>query len=157
MSKLSLWKPSTLYFEPRREFNRLRHEMNELFGGAFPAHWPDGDSLLESAWSPQVDVTDSKDEILVKAELPGMDKADVKISVENNVLTIQGEKKKETGSADKETVRSERYYGSFSRSFTLPAGVEAEKAKASFRNGVLEPSIPKTEAAKPRQINIEAR
>ena len=106
-------------------------------------------------WRPAVDVTEKEDGYLVHAELPGLNKDDVKISFENNVLTLSGEKKLEHEENKDNYHRVERAYGKFERSFRLPEGVNAEAIKASYKNGVLTVDIPKSEKAKPKEIEIK--
>ena len=116
----------------------LREENGSLFG----------------AWMPAVDVVEEKDRIRLVAELPGVKPEDVKISIENNVLTIQGEKHKEEELKDEKMRRYERTYGTFERSFTLPATIDPAKILANYEAGLLTVVLPKMEAAKPRQISV---
>ncbi len=106
-------------------------------------------------WMPVVDIDESKNAFVVKAELPGVEKDDVNITIEEGVLTIRGEKKTET--EDKKRHRVECNYGSFVRSFTLPQSIKAEEIKAEYNNGVLNLTIPKSEEAKPKQIEVKVR
>lgn len=112
--------------------------------------WPEGMEV-----SPSVDVFEEKDEIIIKAELPGMVKDDVNVNITENTLTISGEKKKEEKVEKKDYYHLERSYGSFSRSLRLPADVQSEKAKATFRDGVLEIRAPKTEEAKKKEVKVK--
>ena len=107
-------------------------------------------------WAPSVDIDEEADKYLIKADLPGVDKKDIEVSLENGVLRIRGEKRieKETGEGSKRH-RTERFYGSFARSFTLPSTVKAEAVDASYKNGVLKLVIPKAEEAKPKTIGIK--
>src|SRR3989304_1558944 len=111
---------------------------------------------VEAVW-PAVDMFDKAEEIVVKAEVPGIDKKNIKISVSDNVLTIKGEMKKEEEVKEEDYYYSERSYGSFSRSLNLPAKVQAEKIKASFKNGILEIHLPKAEESKPKEVKIEVK
>jgi HSP20 family protein len=110
---------------------------------------------LEGSWTPAVDVYDSKDDILVKADLPGLKKEDIEVTVEDNRLILKGEKKngyeEESG---KDFLKSERFYGSFYRALGLPVAVNAERVKAVYKDGVLELTLPKREEVKPKQIDI---
>ncbi len=108
------------------------------------------------AWTPAIDVRETENEVLVGAELPGLTKADVAITVENGVLSLSGEKKEEfeVGSAESGRYVLERRYGRFQRNFSLPRGVDADTVKAEFSDGVLTITLPKVAAAKPRQIKI---
>lgn len=115
------------------------------------------DSLLEGFWSPAVDVIDRADSIILKAELPGLSRDDIEVTIENNMLTIRGEKKEEKEHKDGDIVRSERYYGTFHRAFTLPSTVNPEQVEAKFDRGILELTIGKKEEAKPRQIRVDVK
>jgi HSP20 family protein len=136
-----------------RLLRRMRHDFDRLFEEGWPVLAAD-DSLAEVAFQPSVDVTEDKDQVLVRAELPGMAKDDIKVSVDGGVLSIQGEKKENKETREGGVLRRESSYGSFCRSFTLPAGVDAGKAAASYRDGVLELKLPKKEEAKPKAIEI---
>ena len=109
----------------------------------------------ESAWSPAVDVYDNKDNLVIKADLPGIKQNEINVSVEDDILTIKGEKKKETEVKEDNFYRLERAYGSFERSFTLPTNVDASKIKAAYKDGVLELTLPKKEETKPKQIKVD--
>ena len=117
-----------------------------------PAFTNEQDSVL---WSPRVDVKETKDAYTVMADLPGLNKDDITISVHDNVLTLKGERKNEEKKEDETSYYAEVNYGSFSRSFQLPVKVEADKINAEYKNGVLQLSIPKAEEAKPRTIQIK--
>jgi HSP20 family protein len=108
-----------------------------------------------SGWSPALDIAETSDEYLMRAELPGVKKEDVKISLAQNVLTITGEKKTEYKEENKKYHRLERSYGTFQRSFTLPSPVKADDVSASFKEGILEIRVPKTEEAKAKVIDIK--
>ena len=136
------------------DFERM---MEDFFGrrltGPFAGRWPRG----FGAAAPAVDVYEEKDEVVAKAELPGLEKNDIEVNVIDHQLTIRGEKKEEQETKEKNFYRAERSYGSFFRTIELPADVESDRAKASFKNGVLEVHIPKTEEArkKTKQVRIE--
>jgi HSP20 family protein len=108
-------------------------------------------------WSPRVDVRETKDDFQIDAEIPGIKREEVEINVDNHVLTIQGETKREKKEEDEEYHRVERYYGSFSRSFSLPENVDEEKIEASFKDGLLTLTVPKTEKAKPKKIEVKVQ
>ena len=108
-------------------------------------------------WAPAVDIIDEKDHLRVRADLPGMKKDEIEESVNNDTLTIRGEKREEKEIKEKDYVRSERYYGAFHRSFTLPAGVDPQKVNAGYKDGVLEIALPKREDAKPKQIKVDIK
>jgi len=116
-----------------------------------------GKNQLTGIWSPRVDIFDEKDQICVKVDIPGLEKDQIDITAEEGVLTIKGEKKEEKEIKEKDCVRSERYYGSFHRSFTLPAGADTGKVDASYKNGVLEVKIPKKEEAKTKQVKVDIK
>ena len=111
---------------------------------------------IERAWAPVVDVYAKGDDIVVHAELPGVEKDDIEIHVENGTLTINGERKRASEIEEGKVYRLERAYGSFTRRFSLPKGLDASGVKASFKDGVLEVTLPKAEEAKPRKIEVEA-
>ena len=128
------------------EMNTLRKEMDDLFVrffGELPLS-----RRFRDEWMPRVDVTEDKNDFVVKVELPGLDAKDVNITITEEVLTIKGEKKNEAEKKDEQRYYAERYYGSFERSFRLPAGVKSEKADATFDKGVLKIKLPKKEQAK---------
>ncbi len=106
-------------------------------------------------WIPRVDISETDDEIIVKADAPGMKKDDIKVTLSENVLTISGEKKAEREDKKKNYHRIERVFGSFTRSFYIPTNVDSSKIKASYENGVLTVTLPKKEEAKPKEIPIE--
>jgi len=120
--------------------------------------WMDGLSRglvrFTDEWSPTVDISETKDEVIVKAEVPGMTKEDISVFLQDNVLTLRGEKKQEKEEKDKTFHRVERSYGSFVRSFTLPTLVQADKVKAAYKVGVLQITLPKAEEVKPKEILI---
>lgn len=129
--------------------------MERFFGRTGPMWWPRLRWPEEVAMAfPSVDVFEDDDNVVVKAELPGVNKDDLDVNVEENTITISGEKKKEEKKEEKDYYRIERSYGSFKRSFSLPAEVESAKAKARFKDGVLEVTIPKSEKAKKKQIKV---
>jgi HSP20 family protein len=108
----------------------------------------------KEAWSPSVDVSETKDNVIVNAEIPGMSKEDVKVTVQDNILTLSGEKKQEKEEKNGSYHRIERSYGSFRRSFILPTPVEADKVKATYKDGILRITLPKTEEVKANEIPI---
>ena len=141
-------------YDPFREMRSLQDEVNRLFASSFSRN--EGSDLMRGAWNPQVDIFENKDQIVLEAELPGMKSEDVNISIENNVLTIHGERKFEKKDEGDNFHRVERSYGSFTRSFTLPPTVSSENAEAEFENGILRLTLAKREEAKPRRIEIKA-
>jgi HSP20 family protein len=140
-------------WEPLREFATLQNEMNRLFGSVFDTP-PQGNGGTLRRWMPAMDLAETADHFVLRADLPGMSEEDVNIEVEERVLTISGERKSEYTENKDGYHRVERAFGSFSRSLTLPEGVDAEAVSASFDRGVLEVRIPKPEQRKPRKISI---
>ena len=141
-------------YDPFRDLRGLQDEMNRLFSSTFSRG--SDEQMFGGAWTPSVDIFENKDNIVLEAELPGMKPEDVNISIENNVLTISGERKFEKKSDGDNFHRVERGYGSFTRSFTLPPTVSSENATAEFENGILHLTLAKREEAKPRRIEIKA-
>ena len=142
-------------WEPLREFSTLQNEMNRLFNTVFDSPTPAGNGGLRR-WMPAMDLVESGDHFVLRADLPGLSEEDVNIEVEDRVLTISGERKAEH-QVDKDGFhRIERAFGTFSRSLTLPEGIDPEAVQASFDRGVLEVRIPKPEERKPRKITIGA-
>lgn len=137
-------------WSPLNRLASLRDEMDRLFDFT----WPTRDSGLFSGWSPALDVHDEKDNLVVQVELPGMKKDGINISLHDGVLTISGERKAERDQKEGETFRSERYFGKFQRSVTLPTQVDGDKVQAAYKDGVLTVTLPKAEAAKPKQISV---
>lgn len=138
---------------PRKSFYPVFDEMDRVFDHFIRSH-RGSDNV--SDFMPPVDIVENEDGLMVKAEVPGLEKDSFKVSVEDNVLTISGEKKMEYSEKDKEQNchRVERTYGRFSRSFTLPNTVDVKNVKANYRHGVLEVKLPKSEEAKPKEIEI---
>jgi len=132
---------------------RIQRMLNETLGGL---DWQYRDSAAAS-WVPPVDVLEEKDKIRIVLELPGLKPEDVNIALEGNVLTVSGTKQQHAEEQTERVHRYERTYGSFERSFTLPASVDSQSIKANYEHGVLTVTLPKTEKAKPRQIQIESR
>lgn len=142
---------------PAESFQNLRR-LNTMLDEAFGA-WPFGvpNSSVTAAWLPAVDVFENKDAVKIVAELPGVRPSDVKIALENNTLSLTGEKQQVAEESADRVHRYERTYGAFERTFTLPSTVDADRIEALFEHGVLTISIPKAERAKPRQIEVKAK
>src|SRR6266705_222057 len=138
-------------WEPFRGVNTLQDQFNRLFNDVFDRKA--GESSL-TAWAPAVDIYETEHELVVKADLPEVDPKDLDIRVENNILTIRGERKFEKKVNEDNYLRVERAYGSFARSFTLANTVNSDAIKADYQNGVLTLTIPKREEAKPKQIKV---
>jgi HSP20 family protein len=144
-------------WEPFRDMLTLQDRMNRLFDESFRTARGGGaeeDWALGGSWAPLVDIYEREGNIVLKAELPGVDPKDVDIRVENNVLTLRGERKFDDEVKRDNYHRVERAYGAFSRSFTLPNVVDTGDIKAEYRDGVLSVTLPKRAEAKPRQISI---
>lgn len=133
----------------------FRRDMSRVFDDFFSLT---PSSLFKNEWMPSIDVEEDDDAIHVKAEIPGIDEKDIDVSLENNVLTIKGEKREERKEEDKKKnfIFSERKFGSFSRSITLPDGIKGDEVKAVFKKGVLKIDLPRDEERKPRKIDINA-
>jgi HSP20 family protein len=138
-------------WEPFRGAASLQDQVNRLFSDVLERKTEES-SL--TAWAPSVDIYETEHELVVKADLPAVDPQDLDIRVENNILTIRGERKFEKNVNEENYLRVERAYGSFARSFTLANTVNSEAIKADYQNGVLTLSIPKREEAKPKQIKV---
>ncbi|MFC1838127.1 Hsp20/alpha crystallin family protein [Thermodesulfobacteriota bacterium] len=142
-------------WRPAGGLTSLRREMDDLWSRFFNNAPVIGQ--FEGEWTPSVDVTETKDSFIVKAELPGLEAKDINVSLTGNLLTIKGEKKKEKDEKDENHHYVERYYGSFQRSFQLPANIKSGKIDASFDKGVLKVTLPKTEDAKKKEIKINVK
>lgn len=140
-------------WRPFRDVVSIQDEMNRLFDDFFGRPVARTD-WTEGVWNPSVDVSEDKDNVILRAEMPGMTKEDVRISIQDGVLTLRGEKKQEKEEKDKNYHRIERSYGSFCRSFQLPTSVKSDKVKATYKDGVLSITLPKTEEVKPKEIPI---
>ena len=154
---IELWRPGRgLRHGPFRELSRMEQEMGETFDRFFQG-WPwlrgAGETL---GWAPAIDVVDRKDEIVLRADLPGLTEKDVELTLQDGNLTIRGERKEEKEEKDDNYYCCERTYGSFSRSLAVPASVDAEKINATFKNGVLEVHLPKTRESTGKKVEIKA-
>ena len=148
MARITAWRPLQDRFSTRREIDRI---FDIFFHNQSVAR-----TATDSTWSPPVDVVDAEDHVEFHAEVPGMSEDDVKVSVSENVLSITGEKKTESEDTKDGYHLSERSYGQFQRSFTLPVNLMTEEIAASCRNGVLSISVPKVKKEEARQIPINA-
>lgn len=139
--------------DPFRELAAMQDRMSRLFGDVYLR---DEDTGFRGSWTPAVDIFESEShDLVLKAELPGMSREDIEVSVENSTLVLKGTKKFDAEVKDEQYRRIERSYGTFHRSFTLPNTVDGSKVTAEFRNGVLTVKLPFREEAKPRTINVE--
>ena len=149
------WKPTRDLTSFPSDMVSLQREMNRVFDSFF--NGVDEPGLLNGTWVPAVDVAEGDDTYTVKMELPGVNKEDVKITLESNILTIRGEKRAEGEVKEKNYHRTERSYGSFQRSFTLPTTVKNDKIDAVYKDGILTVTLPKAEEAKPKQIEVKVK
>lgn len=140
-------------YDPFRDLRTLQEEVNRLFSTNLTRSFDD-EGIGRGAWAPSVDIYENKDHIVLEAELPGMKQEDFDLSIENNVITLRGERKFEKTDEADNYHRVERSYGAFTRSFTLPQTVSAEGAAAEYNNGVLRVTLPKREETKARRIQI---
>ena len=142
-------------WNPIRDMFGLRNHMNRAFGDFyFPTNREEGDLSMWN-WNPVVDVYDNDDNIVLKAEIPGIDKKDIEIDVKGRVLTLKGERSSDNEVKEDNYYRRERCFGKFERAFNLPVNVELDKIKANYKDGLLEIEIPKPEEKKPKQITVQ--
>jgi len=134
-----------------RKPSSLQEQVNRLFESTFPAN---SDTSALTTWAPAVDIYETENELVIKADLPDVNEHDLDVRVENNMLTITGERKFEEKVREENYLRVERSYGSFSRSFSLPNTVNTEAIKAEYKNGVLTVELPKRAEAKPKQVKL---
>ena len=141
-------------WNPWREMSTLQHRFNSFFNDPFFRSGGEDDEPHMGSWLPAVDMFDDDDKIVIKAELPGMDKKDISVDIENRVLTLSGERNYDNEVKEENYYRRERAYGRFKRAFNLPAEVDSDQIKADFKDGVLKVEIPKPEEQKPKQITV---
>lgn len=142
-------------WDPFRELEDMSYRLNRMFNRPSLPQANGKETMIVADWAPSVDVSETEGEYQIKAEIPDVKKEDVKVTLEDGVLTIQGERKQEKEEKGKKYHRIERSYGSFVRSFTLPDLVDEEKVKAEFRDGVLNLQLPKSEKVKPKSIEVK--
>jgi len=135
----------------------MQREINRMFDSFFRSGWIEDTGLAPVSWSPATDVVENETGYAVKVELPGMKKEDVKITMQDGLLTIRGEKKQQKEGKEDGYQRIERSYGAFQRCFALPKAVDASKIDASFKDGILTVTLPRSEAATPTTIEVKAR
>jgi HSP20 family protein len=142
-------------FEPFREYSTLQDRINRVFRESY-GHGSTGqdESLTTSSFAPAVDVYEDEHNVTLKIEVPGIDEKDIDVRIENNTLTVHGERKIEKEEKEENYRRVERQYGSFTRTFTLPTTVDSEKVSANYDKGVLKITLPKKAEAKPKQIKV---
>ncbi|HTP44456.1 MAG TPA: Hsp20/alpha crystallin family protein [Candidatus Acidoferrum sp.] len=146
---------SVIRWEPFRNVNSLQEQFSRLFDTSFPGRSSESDL---TTWAPAVDIQETENELVLKADLPGIEEKDIDVRIENNTLTIRGERKFEKQVNEDNYLRVERSYGSFSRSFSLPNTINTEAIHAEYKNGVLSVQMPKRAESKPKQVkvNVEA-
>lgn len=144
---ISRWYP--------RDLSAMQDRVNRIFEDFFRSPYGRDDQLTSSGWLPPVDIFETEKEVVLKAELPEMKESDISINVENNVLTLRGERRLESETREEDYLRLERSYGSFTRSFTLPSSVDRDRINARYRDGILRVTLPKKEEVKPKAIRID--
>jgi HSP20 family protein len=156
MNLLTKWNPMPANrWNPFRDFADFERGLERFLGRA-PTPTGNGDEAVAMAtWEPLTDITEDDKEFLVKVEVPGMNKEDVKVTVENGTLRITGERKTEKEEKNKKYHRIERCYGTFLRAFTLPEGADGTKINAEYKDGMLAVHLPKTETAKPKAVEVK--
>ncbi|MBP8625474.1 MAG: Hsp20/alpha crystallin family protein [Syntrophorhabdaceae bacterium] len=145
MAELALW-------QPLKEMERIRKEMDNIWDTFFDR--TPGKGYGVSEWLPSLDVSETKNNYIVNAEIPGIDPKEVEISLNDNILTIKGEKKQEKEEENENYHVIERSYGGFTRSLRLPGQIQGDKVKATYKNGILKITLPKTEEAKKKEIKV---
>ena len=142
-------------WDPFRELVNVQDQVNRLFSDAYGRRGDD-DLMQQGTWMPPVDIyEDGNQELVLRAELPDMTREDIEITVEDNTLTLHGEKKQDPSVRQEQFHRVERSYGTFSRSFALPPTIDGSKVRAEYKNGVLTVRLPLREEAKPKQIHVQ--
>ena len=141
---------------PARDITSIRDEMNRLLNEFMGRGTGKEGTWSAGAWMPPVDIYENDDALVVKAELPGFSKEDITVELKDNTLMLKGERKRETEVKEGDYHRMERTYGAFQRSFALPTTVDQQKVTAAYKDGVLELSLPKVEAAKPKRVAISS-
>jgi HSP20 family protein len=158
MAIIRYQRPENGTVSPFRRMSTLRDEIDQVFDRMFQSPWDlTQASQFMAGWSPAIDLYEDKDNLVVKAELPGMKKEDIEITLQDGLLSVSGERKEEKKEESAETYRSERYVGRFQRTFSLPSTVNEEQITASYKDGVLTVTLPKSEEAKPKQIAVSVK
>jgi HSP20 family protein len=149
---LARFRPFMQALDPARDLGDIQSEMNRLFDSFFGRA---GQAGTDRAWAPAADVYDTRDDLVVTVELPGLAEKDIHLSITGDILTIRGERAWYPEVPQENLFRCERWYGKFERTLALPIPVQADKVKATYRDGVLTVTLPKVEALKPKEIKIE--
>ena len=155
MSALTRWEPLKGHWNPWKDLEEMEKRLSALWGRPALKSEGDKEAMTVAEWSPLVDISEDEKEYLVKAELPEIKKEDVKLTVQDDVLCISGERKYEKEEKGKKYHRMERAYGSFMRSFTLPEDADGSKVAAEYKDGILKVHLPKSEKAKPKSIEVK--
>jgi HSP20 family protein len=142
------------WLDPFRDLSTIQERMNQIFEDALARNRGREEGLRSGMWTPAVDIYENNDSVVVKAEIPGVEKDQISVEVKDGILSLRGERKFEKEVKEESYHRIERSYGNFQRSFSLPVSVDQEKVTAKFKNGVLEVKLPKKEQAKPKQIKV---
>ena len=145
------------WWDPLRDLSGIQDKMNQLFEDTFSRTRGRDESLGKGMWTPAVDIYESEDSVVVKAEIPGVEKEQISVETKDGILTLHGERKFEKEVKEENYHRIERAYGTFHRSFSLPSSVEQDRISAKFKEGVLEVTLPKKERAKPKQIKVDVK
>ena len=144
---------AVIRWDPFRDLSALQDRLNRLFDDSGGRSWRD-EAVATTTWSPAVDIFETEGEIVVKAELPGVDRKDISLNLEKNILTLRGERRFEKETKEENYHRVERAYGGFSRAFSIPATVDEESIRADYKDGILKIALPKKEQAKAKHIKI---
>jgi len=142
-------------WDPFRELEEVHNRLASVFDSGFPRTRDREQSILSTAWAPLVDISEDDKSYQINVELPDMKREDIKVNVENGILTISGERLREKEEENRKYHRVERAYGSFVRNFTLPQNVDSNKVNATYKDGVLHVSIEKSESARPKAIEVK--
>lgn len=145
------------YYNPFQELEKIQNEIGRLFGSSLSKKGESGVETILESWSPAMDVIENKDSYVIKADLPGLTKDQIDVSIDKDVLTIKGEKKQEEKVEKENYLRSERFEGIYYRSVSLPSNVDTSNIKAEYQNGTLQLTLPKKEESKPKQVRLEVK
>jgi HSP20 family protein len=145
------------WWDPMRDLTSIQEKMNQIFEDTFSRTRGREETFGKGLWTPAVDIYESDEAVVVKAELPGLDREKIGVDVKDGILTLHGERKFEKDVKEENYHRIERSYGTFHRSFSLPSSVEQDRISARFKDGVLEVTLPKKEKAKPKQIKVDVK
>jgi len=155
MSALTRWEPTMTRWNPFKDLEEMEQRLSTYLGRQAARTETGKEAMTVAEWSPLVDITEDDKEYLIKADLPDVKKEDVKLTVQNDVMSISGERKYEKEEKGKKYHRVERAYGSFLRSFTIPEDADGGKVSAEYKDGVLKVHLPKSEKAKPKSIEVK--